>query len=117
MNETHYDFSTTLADLDAGVFLQKVSKAIRDTAMATIYNADSSKTGKVTIDLIMRRIGDSNQITLEHSIKFQKPTRRGKAGEEDTTHTPLYVDKSGALSVMPYNQTDFFEKLTQGERT
>ncbi|MBU6232311.1 hypothetical protein KGP36_06790 [Patescibacteria group bacterium] len=36
MSQKTYDFTETLQELDAGVFLQKVSKAVRDEIAAFI---------------------------------------------------------------------------------
>lgn len=106
MNEKTYDFTETLNDLDAGVFAQKLSRAVADTAEAVAYHERKAK-GKVTIELTMERIGDSSQLSVSHKLSFSKPTRRGKATEEDTTSTALYVGPRGALSVMPDTQIDW----------
>lgn len=107
MNQPTYDFSETLADLDAGVFLQKVSQAIKDTALGTVAHGDKGKQGKVILELSMKRIGESSQVTLAHKLKFERPTKRGKTMEEDTTETALYVSHRSGLSIMPDNQLDF----------
>lgn len=107
MNERTYDATETLADLDAGIFLQKVSQALKDTAIGTVAHGDNGKAGKVIIELSMKRLGESSQVTMAHKLKFERPTKRGKAIEEDTTETVLYVHPRTGLSIMPDNQMDF----------
>jgi len=108
MNKETYDAAETLADLDAGLFLQQLSKAISDTAIATVMNGDKKKQGKVTVEFVMVRIGDSHQIEVRHSVGYDKPTRRGKATEKYTSITALYVAGDGAVSIVPRSQTDMF---------
>ena len=103
-----FDFTTVLQELDAGVFASKLSQAVRDVALGAVTH---SKPGKVVIELTMKRLGESNQIMLEHNLKYSKPTLRGKAGEENSTSTALYVAGNGAISIMPDTQTGFqFDK-------
>lgn len=103
-NERTYDFSQTLADLDAGVFLEKISRALKDTAIGVVANG---KKGKVVIELSLAQIGESSQIAMSHKLKYDRPTKRGKTCEEDTTETALYVSPRVGLSIMPDNQTDW----------
>lgn len=107
-DEQTYDFTSTLADLDAGVFLQKISKAVRDTAVGVVAHGDKGRKGKVVIELSMQRIGESAQVALAHKLHFERPTKRGKSVEEDTTETALYVGRGGALSIVPETQGKLF---------
>ncbi|WP_197026935.1 hypothetical protein [Methylomonas sp. 11b] len=45
---------------------------------------------------------------MNHTLKFSKPTRRGKATEEMTTSTPMYVNNLGCLTISPQTQDDLF---------
>lgn len=107
MKQQTYDFSQTMGDLDAGVFLKKVSEAIQGTAIGTVAHGDKGKKGKVVLEFTFSRLGESNQVTLTHRLKYERPTKRGKAMEEDTTETVLYVSPRTGLSIMPDNQLDF----------
>ena len=91
---TPYHFTDTLNELDGGV---------RETAAGAIQ---TGRTGKVSIELTMKQIGESNQVQLDHKLKFEKPTARGKAGEEETTQTPVWVSQKG-LTLMPDTQEKF----------
>lgn len=93
-----------LVDLDGGVFMQKVTKAMADVAEGVVHN---SRQGTVTITLDMKQIENSQQIAVKHTVKYTKPTMRGKVTEEDASATPLYVGVRGRLSFMPDNQHTF----------
>lgn len=108
--ETEFDAIEMLGDLDAGVFMQKVSHALRTVALAV---CEHDRKGKVVFELELDKMGDSRQVILSHTLKLLKPTRRGKASEEDTTNTPMYVGAKGELSIMPFKQGDLFKNETR----
>ena len=108
--QQRYDFTETLPDLDAGLFLDSLSHALKETAVAVVAHGDNKKTGKVTVEFTMRRIGEGHQVEMQHKLSFAQPTRRGKATEEATTLTaPVYVDLQRGLSVVPHDQLDAFK--------
>lgn len=47
---------------------------------------------------------------LQHDVKFSKPTSMGKAAEETSSATVMYVGKYGALSLA---QPSLLEKAKQ----
>lgn len=104
------DLSDILQELDAGVFLAKATKAVEEAALSTIEYGDAKKLGEVTIKFKFKRIGDSAQVHVEHCIAYKRPTRNGKATEENTTSTPLYVGRNGRLSIVPESQLDAFKE-------
>jgi hypothetical protein len=115
--EMQYDFAETLADLDAGVFQQKLSKAVKDAAISVAAHGDGKRKGKVVIELTMERIGETMQVKLDHKIAGTYLRKRGKATEEDTTSTSLYVHGDGRLSIMPPSgreQSDWMADLQEG---
>lgn len=95
----------TLGEFDAGVFVSKVAFALKTVALSVVEN---SKKGQVTIVLDLDQIGDSQSVQVKHTLKFNKPTKNGKATEENTTSTPMYVDKDGYLTISPQTQSDLF---------
>jgi len=103
---TKPDFSSTLEELDAGVLLNKISRAAADVALGVVTHG---KKGKVVITLDLDRIGESSQVNVSHKISYIKPTLRGKASEEDTTVTPMYINPHGHMSVSPDVQIDLFK--------
>ena len=102
------EVSEFVAELDGGVFEGKLSRVLSDVAAACI---DTDKKGKVTLTLDMARIGSSYQVSVKHSLKFQRPTKRGSVTEEDTTSTPMHVGERGKMSLFPDKQDQLFDKL------
>lgn len=103
-----YDFTETLRDLDAGVFSEKLSRAVEEVAHSVVAHGDGGRSGKVTVEFTMKRIGESMQVQMSHKIASTRPTTRGKASEEDTTITALYYSPRAGLSIMPNDQVDAF---------
>lgn len=101
------DFVELVGELNAGVFLQQINAALSDVALSTALYGDKGKTGEVTLKFKLRRIGESTQVAMMHTLSFSKPTTRGKASEDATTETPLYVHRGGKLAVMPEEQGKF----------
>lgn len=104
---------TLLDDLDAGVFIQKVERAMRDTALAVV---STGKKGQVAIIFDLKQIGSSNQVEIEHAVKFKRPTDKGSVSEDNATMTPVYVCSGGKLSIMPDNQMELEGIAKRGER-
>lgn len=99
-------FSDVLAELEAGTFEDKISRALSDCAQGVV---NTGKTGKLVIQLDLKRIAASHQVTVKHSVKFVRPTMNGKVTEENATETPLYVGVNGKLTVTPDTQEKLFE--------
>ena len=93
-----------LEALDAGIFQQKFDKALRDVALGVVTQG---RVGKVTLEFKIERIGESSQVNMSHKVKYDKPTARGKVVEEDTTETPLYVNRGGKMTLIPDSQEQF----------
>lgn len=88
-------------ELGAGVFKEKLAYALSECAQGTIIHGKGSKKGKVTIELTLAQIGDQDQVMVSHKMSYTTPTKRGKKSEEDTTQTPMFVGRGGAMSVSP----------------
>lgn len=101
-----------LGDLDGGVFAQKIATALSDAALAV---AHTGKKGDVSVTFSMKRIGDSNQVEIAHTLKYTRPTSKGKVTEENTTSTPLYVGSRGALTLIPDTQQKLFGERARSE--
>ena len=111
MSQTPYDALETLPDLDAGLFVRKLSRAMADTAMAVVSQEGRAKKGRVTITLDIERLNaDGTQVNVTHTLAYSRPTKRGKATEEDATATLMYVGGNGALTLLPFKQNDLFGK-------
>ena len=97
--------STFFSDLDAGVFEEKLSRVLSDTAIAAL---EHKRQGEVAIKLTLKRIGDSQQVSITHKLTYKRPTSKGQVTEDNTTETPMHVGANGALSLFPEDQTDLF---------
>lgn len=96
-----------LAELDGGVFEQKLSRAVSEVAIGVV---NEGKPGKVTITLDMKPIGNGHQVTIDHKLSFVRPTRKGRLSEDDSTQTPMHVGPQGRLTMFPENQNQLFDK-------
>lgn len=101
------DPTQLIADLDGGMFANKLGAALSAVAAAVIDHGKGKKKGKITVTLDFSQIGDSHQVQLDHTLTFSHPTPHGKQSEEDQTSTPLYVSKKG-LMLFPDTQADMF---------
>jgi hypothetical protein len=101
------DVAKFLAELDGGVFEEKLSHALSDVSGAV---SNLREPGSVSIKFDIKPLGSGAQVTVAHKLTYARPTLRGKAGEEDTTETPMYVGRRGKLSLFPENQIDMFNR-------
>jgi len=99
------DVQNFIGELDAGVFEQKVARALSDVALGVVTNG---KAGSVTLKFDMKQIADSGQVTIAQKLSQVIPTTHGKLSEENTTPSTMYVGRNGALTLYPENQVDMF---------
>lgn len=111
---SHRDTDVTqfLEDLDGGVFIQKLARAISEVAGGVV---DHNAKGKIDIQLTLERIGQSYQVNIGHALKYTVPTLRGKISEEDLTATPMHVNTGGKVSIFPENQNQLFTRTGEPE--
>lgn len=108
-NPNPMDITDFLTDLEGGVFAAIVGRAIQVAAAGTVTH---EKNGKVTISLDFAQVASSRQVIVKHTVAYSEPTEHGKATEERTTQTPMYVNQDGSVSLVPASQTDLFKKET-----
>ena len=97
-----------LGELDAGVFMNKIAAALNNTALGVLNNGNK---GKVTLTFDFERMGKSveeKRVKIKHKLQYVTPTPRGKATEEDTTETPMWVNKGGKLTILQEDQGNLF---------
>lgn len=100
MPETNVD--DFIEELGAGVFKAKLAHVLSEAALGTVIHSDGgSKKGKVTIELVIQKVGDNAQVIVSHKLSHHTPTKRGKRSEEDTTETPFFVGKGGVMTISP----------------
>jgi len=86
------DTSEFFNNLNAGVFAQQLGRALSDVASGVV---EHNKQGEVTLKFKMKRIGESNQVAITHTLDYVEPTKRGKRREDTTLDTPMYVTANG----------------------
>ncbi len=96
------DTSEFINSLNAGVFADQVGRAISDVAAGVV---DHGKKGKVVISLELSRIGESNQVKINHKLDYTAPTKRGSKREDTALDTPMYVTPDGVV-LFQTNPTD-----------
>lgn len=101
------DVTKFIGELDAGVFEEKISRALAEVSAAVI---DNDKAGSVTLKFDLKRIGSSYQVAVKHKLSYVKPTSKGKVSEENSTETPMHVGAKGYLSMFPEDQSQMFTK-------
>lgn len=94
-----------MGELEGGLFDRKLSIAFKTVAGAV---CDIGRGGVVTVKFAFKRIGESRQVMVTHTIEHTRPTVRGSASEDDATQSPLYVGPGGVVSVIPFNQGSLF---------
>lgn len=94
-----------LQELDAGIFVNKVTESLKKVALGVINH---DKKGSVIIKLELDRIGETDSVQIKHTIQYNQPTKRGKLVEDNATTTPMHVSRTGELSVNRQSQDDLF---------
>lgn len=97
-----------LGELDAGVFMNKIAAALNTTALGVLNNGNK---GKVTLTFDLDRMSNSTEekrVMIKHKLQYSCPTPRGKTSEEDTTETPMYVNRGGKLTILQEDQSNLF---------
>lgn len=104
------DVGEFITDLDGGMFDRKLSIALSQVASAVV---DYDKAGEVTVKFSFKRIAGTQQVHVTHAMKYTRPTMDGKASEEESRTTSLYVGQYGKLGLFPQEQTSFLNRQGQ----
>ncbi len=97
-----------IGELDAGVFENKLAAALNNVALGVLNNGGK---GKVQVTFDIERLNNSieeKRVEIKHKLSFTTPTPRGKSSEEDSTETPMYVNKGGKLTILQEDQGQLF---------
>ncbi len=97
-----------LGELDAGVFINKIAGALNTAALGVLNNGSK---GKVVLTFDIDRMGNSieeKRVMIKHKLQYITPTPRGKVSEEDTTETPMFVNRGGKLTILQEYQGNLF---------
>ncbi len=104
------DVTELIQDLDGGQFERMLSAALSQSAAAAV---DNGKQAEVTIKLVIKPIKGTQQVHMNHTLVFKKPTSQGKTSEEATQTTTLHVGRFGRLSLTPESQLAFIDRQGQ----
>lgn len=85
-----------ITDLEAGMFEQMLSVALRKVAAAVV---STGKKGEVSATFTFEHIENTQQVEVKSALEFKRPTTRGSASDKDTGKTVFFVAKGGAMSI------------------
>lgn len=94
-SERSTDVQAFIGELDGGVFETKIGAVLSEVASGVM----NTKTKGKEIEPF-----DENRVKIKHKLSYVRPTNRGKISEEDTTETPMYVNRGGRLTILQEDQ-------------
>lgn len=103
-----------LAELGAGVYLEKLGAVLSEGALAAVTHGGGKK-AKITCEFTLVQVGDNDQVMVSHKLAQTLPTKRGKKSEEDTSETPMFVGRGGVMTVAPPEEEDSGQFTLDGE--
>lgn len=86
------------------MFINKIAGALNTAALGVLNNGSK---GKVVLTFDIDRMGNSieeKRVMIKHKLQYITPTPRGKVSEEDTTETPMFVNRGGKLTILQEDQ-------------
>ncbi len=99
------DAQQFVGDLGAGTFANQLGAAISNVAEGVVLNG---KTGDIIIKLKVKRIGDTRQVTISHTLAFTEPTSKGSRSEDTTSETPMHLNVSGDVTLFASHSDQLF---------
>lgn len=101
------DLPEFIHDLDAGVFAEKVARALGDVAAGVV---DQNKGGEVTLKFNLTKVGNSPRVNIKHKLSYKVPEMNGSFSQENTTESVMHVNPGGRITQFPENQHQMFGK-------
>jgi hypothetical protein len=100
------DISTfdVIAELDSGIFKDKVTQALKDAGAAAI---NTGKASKVILELTFNPVSDSRQAHISHTLKQTIPHKTGNYTDTDNKKTLVHVHSTGEVSIFSEEQGNF----------
>lgn len=89
-------FTHLLGHLSAGSFEQQINKDLATIARQVVATGER---GAMVIKLRFKLIGESQQVTMTHSLRSIIPQLQGRVIEETASKTPLLVGRDGQLQL------------------
>ena len=98
------DVTQFIGDLKGGIAEKQLGLFLSEVAAAVVEN---NGVGKVTVVLDIKRISDSSQVEIAHTLSYKAPTITGEKTEVAKGKTPMYVLNGGGISIMPERQDQY----------
>jgi hypothetical protein len=101
-------FIDAVENMDGGMLTARLDAALKETALSVAELGEKSKKGKVILEIQLDRVGESNQLLVKQTIKYDRLTLRGNKQEKSVTVTPMFCTAKGELKISPETQADIF---------
>ena len=85
-----------IENLNVGIVNKLLTAAFKETAQNVVHFA---KKGKIDLSFQVEQIGDSRQVNIHHTLKYNKPTATGHMVEQTSGTTMMYLNLNGSLSI------------------
>jgi hypothetical protein len=106
-----------IEECDAGEFSRKVQACLAEVSSGV---SKTDKPGKLVMQFDIKPTKASNQsgasvkVNVSSKLTYTKPTFNGKVSEENTTETPMHINKDHSISLLPTSHDDMFDtKISQ----
>ena len=96
-----------ISELGAGVVEEKLAHMISEVATQVVA---LDKMGEITLNIKLKKLGDSDQLKVEHKLAYKRPKKRGSISEDDTQESMMWVNEGGNVTQFPENQLDMIGK-------
>jgi len=102
------DVTQFIGELGAGVTEEKLAHMLTEVCGSVLAQ---QKQGEVTLKLKIKPAGSaSDQVSIEHTLAYKRPKKRGSIAEDDMQETIMYVNEGNNPSQFPENQLDMIGK-------
>lgn len=99
------EYTKLLQGLDFGILVEQLGKTLTDTALRVENFGDGRTTGKINLELSLKKIEDTEgQLMIESKIISKMPKKKGDISETTVSKTPVYIGRKGNLSFSPIKE-------------
>jgi hypothetical protein len=101
-----------IEECDTGAFARKVQACLAEVASGV---SKTDKAGKLVLSFDIKPTKASNhsgasvKVNVSSKLNYTKPTFNGKVSEENTTETPMHINKDHSISLLPTSHDDMFD--------
>ena len=93
-----------ISELGAGVVEEKLAHMISEVATQVVA---LDKMGEITLNIKLKKLGDSDQLKVEHKLAYKRPKKRGSISEDDTQESMMF----GNRGLIPSFRGSFDKRL------